>query len=141
MKLDKDYAKDVKETRKKEMLTILDLFLAQVKKSTEEVKILLKNSDVQPDAAPMSQFSLWSKAIQNRNPFVQITLKLSESPNDQRMPTPDIIYLNGTVGGSNYGLKLDKLYEKEHQSQIKAEMLAIVDLFIGKIKAGIDTCA
>jgi hypothetical protein len=57
------------------------------------------------------------------------------------MPTPDIIYLNGTVGGSNYGLKLDKLYEKEHQSQIKAEMLAIVDLFIGKIKAGIDTCA
>ena len=133
LKLDKLYASDVKTVRKAEMTAICDLFTEQVNKATQGIEPIFDEKLL----TPVSQFSAWGDGIKERHPFTWMQITIGETPNNQRMPTPDIITLNGTIGGTGYGISLDLLYEEELKSKLKAQMLAIVALFVAKILTSI----
>lgn len=134
MRLDKYYAQDVKTVREAEFIAICDLFKEQVLNSTKEVKGNLPLERMGPVKAPVSQFEQWSAAIAKRTSYTIMEMRLSASPNNQRMPTPDIVYLTGKVGGELFSIKLDKLYDEESKLNLKDQMIRIVDQFKEKMK-------
>lgn len=139
LKIDKHYAQDIKTVRKAEITAICDLFLEQVEKTVPDVhrfeSATLGNLRVE---APVSSFEKWWAALSNRKPFTHTEIRLEESPNSQRLPTPDVIVLCGTVGSDHFYIKLDKLYDEDVKSKLKEQMLRIVELFRSKVISGME---
>lgn len=133
LRLDKHYAAEIKATRIQEFNTICELFVQQIEKATQEVKGDLPLSGLKVEA-PVSSFENWLAAIDTLQAFQQFEIRLSEIPHSQRIISPDIVHLEGSVGGKRFGIKLDKFYEDETKLRLKAQMLRVAERYWGEIK-------
>lgn len=134
IKLDKLYDKPIFDQRRAEMLEVIDLYVAQINKSTAEISPCMDEDFV---ASPASQYRDWLMALEGRKVGVYNNLRFGEAPSNQRRPTPDVLRLDGRIGGEVFAISLDKHYDAKTKSNLKGQMLSILAAFRAKVLASI----